>query len=114
VVTLDGEPVSGAAVLFQPVSGVPGRAVTEADGTFRLSTFSDGDGAMIGLHQVAVSKLSLAGVEIDEAGVSGPGPAGAASETWHTPQRYATPAESGLEVEVRNDMELVVLALSSE
>ena len=112
-VTLDGQPVAAATVLFQPVSGVPGRAITAADGSFTLTTFTDGDGAIVGRHQVAVSKLSLSGVAIDDAGVSGPGIAGEAKETWHTPKRYATPAESGLEVEVLEGMGPVTLELSS-
>lgn len=112
-VTLDGKPVAAATVLFQPVSGVPGRAITAVDGSFTLTTFTDGDGAVVGRHQVAVSKLSLSGVAIDDAGVSGPGIAGEARETWHTPERYATPAESGLEVEVQEGMGPVSLELSS-
>lgn len=112
-VTLDGQPVAAATVLFQPVSGVPGRAITAADGSFTLTTFTDGDGAIVGRHQVAVSKLSLSGVAIDDAGVSGPGIAGEAKETWHTPKKYATPAESGLEIEVQEGMGPVSLELSS-
>ena len=112
-VTLDGQPVAAATVLFQPVSGVPGRAITAADGSFTLTSFTEGDGAVVGRHHVAVSKLSLSRVAIDDAGVSGPGIAGEAKETWHTPKRYATPAESGLEIEVEEGMGPVSLELSS-
>jgi hypothetical protein len=113
VVTLDGKPVNGATVLFQPTQGVPGRAITAADGSFELTTFAKGDGAVVGRHSVAVSKFTMSGVAETEGGVSGPVAAGGAKETWVTPQKYATAAESGLEVEVKPGLGAVSLELKS-
>lgn len=113
VVKLDGTAVAGATVLFQPAQGVPGRAITGADGTFELTTFANGDGALVGRHRVAVSKFTMSGVEETAGGVSGPVAAAGVKETWVTPRRYATTAESGLEVEVKRGMGPVTLDLKS-
>ena len=39
-VTLDGRPLAGALVLFQPSQGVPARGITDDDGGFSLTTFA--------------------------------------------------------------------------
>lgn len=112
-VTLDGKPLAGAVVLFQPSKGTPGRAVTDDGGGFVLTTFETGDGAIVGPHHVAVSKFVMSGVKADESGLSGPVAPGGVKQTWVTPQKYATPAESGLEVEVKKGMGPVTLELRS-
>ena len=59
VVTLDGQPVSGAMVLFHPDSpdGSSARAISETDGTFQLQ--SDGaEGAAPGSYRVTVLNAS--------------------------------------------------------
>jgi hypothetical protein len=58
IVTLDGKPVPGATVLFTPEGG-NGRAasaLTDEDGNFRLSTYSEGDGALPGQYSVVVTR----------------------------------------------------------
>lgn len=69
-VTRDGQPVSGGSVMFSPkgsstnkVPGKPAAAEVGSDGTFKLTTYSKGDGAVIGKHQVTYTP---APVEIDE------------------------------------------------
>lgn len=74
VVTTAGAPCDGALVVFHP--RVPGRATdakpvatTAADGTFRLTTYETGDGAVPGAYGVTVvwpakakeAKMSLSG-----------------------------------------------------
>lgn len=110
-VTLDGRPLAGALVLFQPSQGVPARGITDDDGGFSLTTFASGDGALVGPHRVAVSKFTISGVQADASGVSGPVAPGGVKQTWITPQKYASPAESGLEVEVARGMAPVMLEL---
>ncbi len=58
-VTHNGQPVSGGVVQFTPVSsggkgpaGKPATGSVGADGTFKLSTYGDGDGAVVGKHKV--------------------------------------------------------------
>jgi hypothetical protein len=41
--------------MFQPAAGQPAGGAIEADGTFRLSTFSEYDGALVGVHKVRVT-----------------------------------------------------------
>jgi len=58
VVTLDGQPVPAATVLFMPEEG-NGRAasaLTDDEGNFRLTTYVEGDGALPGQYHVVVSK----------------------------------------------------------
>ena len=57
-VTLDGQPLDGAMVSFLPQEGA-GRAatgMTDADGTFQLTTFQEGDGALPGTYRVIVTR----------------------------------------------------------
>jgi hypothetical protein len=53
---LDGKPVEGASISFQPVenTGPQAQAMTDEDGNFRLSTFAEGDGAMPGEYKVII------------------------------------------------------------
>lgn len=101
LVTLDGKPIAGAAVLFMPVEGgVPGRAATKDDGTFSLTTFKDDDGALVGRHRVAVSKVETTGAAPGPDGASGKLDGRQIRTTWLTPERYGTPTTSGLEATV--------------
>lgn len=101
VVTLDGEPLVGAAVLFSPVAGgVPGRGTTGADGTFTLTTFDTGDGALVGIHRIGVSKIETKGFTTDADGVSGKLDGRRIVVRSLMPERYMSPASSGLEATV--------------
>lgn len=61
-VTFKGQPVANAAVVFTPqaaqgatMSGKSANGMTDASGAFVLSTYSEGDGAVVGKHRVSVS-----------------------------------------------------------
>lgn len=54
-VTYDGEPLRFGVVMFQPSQGQLAQADIESDGSFTLSTFKPGDGAIVGEHRVSVS-----------------------------------------------------------
>lgn len=54
VVTLDGEPLAGAQILFVPESGRPSSAETGLDGSYRLRYTADAEGALIGPHTVQI------------------------------------------------------------
>lgn len=55
-VTYNGQPVSGAQVMFLSPDGRPANATTDAAGKFTLTTFEEGDGALPGTHQVTINK----------------------------------------------------------
>jgi hypothetical protein len=57
VLTLDGQPFEGAAVVFSPAgeSGSPAYGRTNKHGAFVLSTYKQGDGALPGDYRVVVS-----------------------------------------------------------
>jgi hypothetical protein len=58
VVTMGGEPLAGATVMFNPVaSGGSGAiALTDDQGRYKLTTFDSGDGAVAGEYRVAFVK----------------------------------------------------------
>jgi hypothetical protein len=66
-VTLDGRPLAGARVTFQPVhdpqaglmSGPEAHGVTDADGNYALTTVFDDTGATIGRNRVMISTRRL-------------------------------------------------------
>ncbi len=101
-VTLQGEPVEGAAVMFVPQAG--GRTatgVTNAAGEYRLTTFDPEDGALVGRCNVAISKQVISGATADDQGLSGPpGPGGVVKRSL-LPEQLASPKDSGLTAEVK-------------
>ncbi|QDT52712.1 hypothetical protein Pan44_07240 [Caulifigura coniformis] len=61
VVTLDGRPVEGAMIYFEPVKG--GRsstALTDTEGKYELKYIGDRMGALLGDHQVRITKFRKA------------------------------------------------------
>ncbi|MCR4411810.1 MAG: hypothetical protein NUV77_05210 [Thermoguttaceae bacterium] len=126
-VTLDGQPLEGAAVSFVPIGqGRPATGQTDSSGKFTLTSFQPGDGAPAGKYKVGVSKLDK---PADAKG--GPAAAGAAPEGTRlsgppvakgpeappkslVPPKYVNPDTSGLTVEVKSGMEPVKLELTSK
>ena len=53
-VTLDGDPLKMGVVIFAPTNGRPAKAKIQADGTYKLGTYDDEDGAILGEHRVAI------------------------------------------------------------
>ncbi|MFO0791361.1 MAG: hypothetical protein U0805_18020 [Pirellulales bacterium] len=54
-VLLNGQPLKFGTVAFQPPSGQPSIGDIQNDGTFSLSTYRPGDGAIVGHHRVRVA-----------------------------------------------------------
>jgi hypothetical protein len=108
VVTLDGNVLEGAVVLFEPDGGGrPATGTTDAQGKFALQTTEEGDGARVGMNLVAVVKETKrrADIEVEE-GVIVP-------VEFETPVKYASPRTSGLKVDVQPGMDPVKLDLVS-
>ena len=63
---LEGEPISDGWIQFSPIPvndqtmpGKPAIARIQADGTFTLSTYGTGDGAVVGRHRIRLSEPSM-------------------------------------------------------
>lgn len=56
VITLNGEPLAGAFVMFIPEAGPKASATTDKDGGFDLTTIKDKDGVVPGPCRIAVEK----------------------------------------------------------
>lgn len=88
-----GQPVAAAYVTFFPQSGRPAMGFTDVSGCFRMRTWQEGDGAVVGEHVVCVTK--------QEAGNTMPSESGYAFAKNVLPERYATVDASPLRVVVK-------------
>jgi hypothetical protein len=109
-VTLNGQPVSGGSVTFAPIAkpgtqgGRPAIGPIQPDGTYTLTTYAQGDGAVIGRHRVLFSRS--AGKHEEE----GKHDEGKAPAPTADPYANVTPKESEVEVQAGEntiDIELV-------
>jgi hypothetical protein len=87
-VTLDGKPLDKGTISFTPTRGRASAASINSDGSFKLSTYGVDDGAIVGQNRAAVFIGS--DTESSDARV-----------TPLIPDRYASPATSGLVYEVK-------------
>lgn len=109
VVTLDGTPLEGATVLFQPdAGGKPAVGLSDAAGKFVLKTLEEGDGAQVGMNSVSVTKQikGESSADVEEGEI--------ADVVLETPAKYASPKLSGLSVDVQPGMPSVTLELTSK
>lgn len=118
VVTLDGQPLADAAIAFMPVDGGRfGYGSTNEKGEFQIGTFTDSDGALVGVHRISITLqdiISPAAMgrtpeeeeEMDRRGES----------IWvfksRIPEKYASPDTSGLRVDVKKGISPVRFELS--
>lgn len=102
VVTFEGQPAAGAVVMFAPQDHqFAATAKTQADGTFRLRTFEEGDGAAEGNYKVVVYKVDVHLLED-----------GGVREEHHFPKKYksadSTPLTAVVSGDQKNDLTLQV------
>ncbi|WZO98418.1 hypothetical protein EP7_005479 [Isosphaeraceae bacterium EP7] len=89
-VTYKGKPLAGGAIRFEPEdSGREAHGEIGPDGTFVLTTFRAGDGAVSGLHRVAVT----------------------APGRGRLPSKYRSPGSSGVSIEVSESESEYLIAL---
>jgi hypothetical protein len=98
-ITLDGQPLTHGVVYFLDLDhegSKPAVGGISADGQYHLRACASQAGAQPTLFRVVVHVTEQApGSWTNE-----PEPFGTPSERWSIPERYATPATSGLEFEV--------------
>ncbi len=99
-VTLDGKPLARGTVIFTPTQGRSANGRIQSDGSFNLSTYGDGDGAIVGSHKIAVYE---APVEREPGKFDVDRPQLPAK----IPELYRDPDRSGLSFDVQADEENV-------
>ena len=138
IVTLDGLPMEGAAVMLKPIAGGSnGYGVTGTDGSFEITTYRKGDGALPGEHRVVVtlqkrveaasqasgpglSKSEKTSSETNGAGREGfddggaERTAGAEEVVFLIPKRYSSFKTSGLTTTVTAENGSLILALTGD
>ncbi len=102
-VLISGQPLTTGRIITTPAAGRGATGYIQQDGTFELSTYGEGDGALLGTHSVAV--LAYEGTPS--------GPEGGARKLL-VPERYINDMTSGLTIEVKADEDNVpVIELTS-
>ena len=74
-ITLDGKPLSGVAVVFQPDNGRPAHGTTNAEGEYELTYIRNTRGTKVGLNRVEIAPSEEGedeGESDDEADGDGP------------------------------------------
>lgn len=109
IVLLDNRPLPAANVVFIPERGRSAAAQSNADGTFVLTTYQSGDGAIVGAHHVTVTARETG--EANTPGAPGVKRVGRSL----IPEQYGNTATSGLRFEVAGTSENVFeIQLSSK
>ncbi len=111
-VFFEGKPLSFGAVVFQPEQGPPAKALIKPDGSFVLTTFAEGDGAIVGSHRVRVSCFEgqnpqAEGQNADSGGMMSLGRA-------LIPRKYNSTGLSGLSFEIKETNEPFIIQLTAK
>ncbi|HTN74651.1 MAG TPA: carboxypeptidase-like regulatory domain-containing protein [Pirellulaceae bacterium] len=114
-VTLDGQPIENASVMFVAVAGGrPAAGITDSAGRYALTTYKPNDGCAPGKHTVCITLNQIegsGGTMTPEGAVSG---SGLIKTTWIVPERYSDLRNSGLTADVRRKQQTYDFALQSE
>lgn len=98
-VLINGQPLAFGSISFRPKAGSPATGQIQSDGSFTLTTYKSGDGAIIGPHDVLVIAT-----ESDAGSVSPSQPGEEVVMGKSTiPQKYTSFSTSGLTAEVVAD-----------
>jgi hypothetical protein len=114
VVKFDGQPVEGVKVTFLPKESTAmfSHGTTDKEGKFTMSTYGLNDGAIVGKHNVIVSKVEVSEEnKLDPAEMSKTGYGGAGYQNMmgpgkkkeaknELPKKYTDAKTSGIEVTV--------------
>ncbi|MCC9605862.1 hypothetical protein LOC68_20795 [Blastopirellula sp. JC732] len=96
-VIYNGKPLPYGSVSFRPKAGTPATGDIQPDGSFTMSTYRDGDGAIVGLNEVLVNVTEA------HAGTSKPVDPGMEAPVAKSliPQKYTAFSTSGITFEVK-------------
>lgn len=96
-VLIDSRPLAGAYVRFVPPNARPSLAKTDSEGRFQLGCFNKDDGAVRGIHRVAV---------IGREDINGN------TLRWFAPKKYAEESTSGLQYEINEPIDDLKIELT--
>jgi hypothetical protein len=107
-VTYNGKPVPNGTVMFVPDQGPPATGEIAKDGSYRLSTYTDGggDGAVLGNHKISITALQDTSGALPEQRSGTP--------KAIVPRKYLSHETSGLTAEVRAGDNTIDLPLTDE
>ena len=112
-ITLDGKPLSGIAVVFQPVSGRPATGMTDAEGKYELTYIRQTKGTKVGPNRVEIAPSEDGEAEesenADDESQSAPKPSKSGKPT--IPSRYNVRSE--LKADVKAGMNTFDFKLES-
>jgi len=92
-VTYKGQPLPTGTIMFVPGEGPAATGEIAKDGSYRLSTYANDDGAVLGKHKVSITALQNVGAGLPEQ-KSGTPPS-------LIPKKYISDQTSGLTAEVK-------------
>jgi len=122
-ITYGGQPVPQGVVTFYPKEGRSATGRIQPDGTYCLTTFEPGDGAVIGQHKVTIEAVRFTNIgsppksfedEIRQAQEKTPPSSHPPEPHWLVPPRYAKRETTPLTFEVRPGQNIANFNLPSE
>lgn len=111
-VTWQGKPVTQGKIGFYPDQGVPAFGEIQPDGSYTLTTFKPGDGAVPGRHRVTIESRRVVASEpppqtfaeeIERATTPQRRAPPIPQVEWLVPERYAREVSSGLTANVAEE-----------
>jgi len=107
-VTLDGDPLPDATVLFQPETGRPSVGITDSDGKYSLK-YIEAEGAKVGKHTVSITTRRGGGDVGDDPGAG----VGDGTEEAEAPAGKPVPELVPDKYNIRSELKVEVVAGSN-
>jgi hypothetical protein len=98
-VLIDGKPLETGNIRIHPPANRPASAKIQPDGSFTLSTYEFGDGAVTGTHPVTVTSIKMLSAN---------------TVRWLAPKKYTSADTSGLQFEITGPTDSAEINLSWE
>jgi hypothetical protein len=105
-VTYNGKPVPNGTISFVPVSGPNATGEIQPDGTYTLTTYRKGDGAVLGQHTVVIVAMEDTSKRLPEERNPLPPPI--------VPLKYTSLATSDLRADVKDQENTINFTLEDE
>jgi hypothetical protein len=105
-VSFNGKPVPNGTISFIPASGPTATGEIQPDGSFTLTTYRKGDGAVLGQHTVVIVAMEDMSTRLPEARNPLPPPI--------VPEKYSSLATTDLRREVKDEVNQFTFDLVDE